>query len=58
MRFVVAQRVEQKLKTFRYWTEDINSLNDHFGSADDLKSLVTALHDRKMYLMLDVVVNQ
>ncbi|EIW57027.1 glycoside hydrolase family 13 protein [Trametes versicolor FP-101664 SS1] len=40
-----------------YWTQDINSLNSHFGTADDLKSLSTALHNRGMYLMVDVVVN-
>ncbi|OBZ74584.1 Alpha-amylase A type-1/2 [Grifola frondosa] len=40
-----------------YWTEDINSLNSHFGSGDDLKALSSALHDRQMYLMVDVVVN-
>ncbi|KAI0070668.1 glycoside hydrolase family 13 protein [Panus rudis PR-1116 ss-1] len=40
-----------------YWTEDINSLNSHFGSADDLKSLASELHKRNMYLMVDVVVN-
>lgn len=41
----------------RYWTQDINKLNDHFGSTDDLKSLSDALHKRNMYLMVDVVVN-
>ncbi|KAI0655767.1 glycoside hydrolase family 13 protein [Cubamyces menziesii] len=40
-----------------YWTQDINSLNSHFGSADDLKALSSALHKRGMYLMVDVVVN-
>ncbi|KAF9021065.1 glycoside hydrolase family 13 protein [Hymenopellis radicata] len=40
-----------------YWTEDLNSLNSNFGSADDLKSLATALHGKGMYLMVDVVVN-
>ena len=40
-----------------YWTQDINKLNDHFGSADDLKSLADALHKRNMYLMVDVVGN-
>ncbi|PSR70436.1 hypothetical protein PHLCEN_2v13687 [Hermanssonia centrifuga] len=40
-----------------YWTQDINSLNSHFGTADDLKALASALHDRKMYLMVDVVIN-
>ncbi|KAI0798144.1 glycoside hydrolase family 13 protein [Abortiporus biennis] len=40
-----------------YWSQDINSLNSHFGSADDLKALAKALHDRSMYLMVDVVIN-
>ncbi|KAI8992740.1 glycoside hydrolase family 13 protein [Trametes punicea] len=40
-----------------YWTQDINSINPHFGSPDDLKALSSALHDRGMYLMVDVVVN-
>ncbi|RPD58617.1 glycoside hydrolase family 13 protein [Lentinus tigrinus ALCF2SS1-7] len=40
-----------------YWTQDINSLNSKFGTADDLKSLSAALHKRSMYLMVDVVVN-
>ena len=41
----------------RYWTQDINSLNSHFGTEDDLKALSLALHNRSMYLMVDVVVN-
>lgn len=40
-----------------YWTKDLNSLNSNFGSADDLKALASALHDRSMYLMVDIVVN-
>ncbi|KAI0713053.1 glycoside hydrolase family 13 protein [Cerioporus squamosus] len=40
-----------------YWTQDINSLNSKFGTADDLKALSAALHNRSMYLMVDVVVN-
>ncbi|OCH88147.1 alpha-amylase [Obba rivulosa] len=40
-----------------YWTRDINSLNEHFGSTDDLNALASALHTRGMFLMLDVVVN-
>ncbi|KAF8957053.1 glycoside hydrolase family 13 protein [Flammula alnicola] len=39
------------------WTKDINMLNSHFGTADDLKALSEALHSRGMYLMVDVVVN-
>ncbi|EGN94185.1 glycoside hydrolase family 13 protein [Serpula lacrymans var. lacrymans S7.3] len=40
-----------------YWTQDMTSLNPHFGTAEDLKNLSAALHARDMYLMLDVVVN-
>ncbi|THU96594.1 GH13 alpha-amylase precursor [Dendrothele bispora CBS 962.96] len=40
-----------------YWTSNINNINSHFGSSDDLKRLSSALHDRGMYLMVDVVVN-
>ncbi|KAL4887121.1 glycoside hydrolase superfamily [Aspergillus karnatakaensis] len=40
-----------------YWQRDIYSLNENYGSADDLRSLATALHDRGMYLMVDVVAN-
>jgi len=41
----------------RYWTKDFDSLNPHFGSADDLHALSDAVHKRGMYLMFDVVVN-
>ncbi|KAH9980022.1 glycoside hydrolase family 13 protein [Lactifluus volemus] len=40
-----------------YWTKDLDSLNPHFGTAEDLRALSAALHKRGMYLMLDVVVN-
>ncbi|KAJ3738716.1 alpha-amylase [Lentinula detonsa] len=40
-----------------YWAQDITSLNAHFGNPDDLKNLSSALHERGMYLMVDVVVN-
>ncbi|TFK84800.1 glycoside hydrolase family 13 protein [Polyporus arcularius HHB13444] len=40
-----------------YWTQDFYSLNSHFGTADDLKALSAALHDRSMYLMVDVAPN-
>ena len=45
------------LYTARYWTVDQNALNEHFGTASDLNNLATALHDRGMYLMVDIVVN-
>ncbi|KAJ6096647.1 alpha-amylase [Penicillium sp. IBT 16267x] len=40
-----------------YWQQDIYSVNSNYGTADDLKSLASALHDRDMYLMVDVVTN-
>lgn len=42
---------------FRYWPQDIYSVNAHFGTGGDLKALADALHKRNMYLMFDVVVN-
>lgn len=40
-----------------FWHQDLYSLNDRFGTADDLKALSQALHDRGMYLMVDVATN-
>jgi len=36
---------------------DLYTLNSHFGSLDDLKSLVAAAHARDIWIMLDVVGN-
>jgi alpha-amylase len=40
-----------------FWSQDITQINEHFGTADDLKALSKAVHDRGMYLMIDVVAN-
>ncbi|KAI1077171.1 glycoside hydrolase family 13 protein [Whalleya microplaca] len=40
-----------------YWAEDIEAVNEHYGTEDDLLALSAALHDRGMYLMVDVVTN-
>lgn len=40
-----------------YLTKSSYSVNSNFGTADDLKNLSSALHDRGMYLMVDVVAN-
>ncbi|KAI9315936.1 a-amylase [Dichotomocladium elegans] len=40
-----------------YWATDFYSLNEHFGSSDDLKELVNAAHAKGIYVMLDVVAN-
>ncbi|KAL1610180.1 hypothetical protein SLS60_001845 [Paraconiothyrium brasiliense] len=40
-----------------YYQTDLYSVNSRFGTAEDLKSLASALHSRGMYLMVDVVPN-
>ncbi|KAG0131788.1 glycoside hydrolase superfamily [Tuber indicum] len=40
-----------------YWANDIYSVNSNYGSADDLKSLINAAHAKRMYVMVDIVVN-
>lgn len=38
-------------------TDPSYALNSNYGTADDLKALAAALHERDMYLMVDVVAN-
>lgn len=40
-----------------FWVQDPTRLNPRFGDASDLKALSDALHERDMYLMVDIVVN-
>jgi alpha-amylase len=40
-----------------YWQQNIYELNTHFGTDEDLQALSKALHDRGMYIMVDVVTN-
>ncbi|KAL2826977.1 glycoside hydrolase superfamily [Aspergillus cavernicola] len=40
-----------------YWQKNIYGVDSHLGTADDIRALSQALHDRGMYLMLDVVAN-
>ncbi|RPB01936.1 alpha-amylase [Choiromyces venosus 120613-1] len=40
-----------------YWAKDIYSVNTNYGSADDLKSLISAAHAKGMYIMVDIVAN-
>lgn len=40
-----------------YWAQDLYALNTNFGTSEDLKDLIEAIHSRDMYIMLDVVVN-
>lgn len=40
-----------------YWATNWEKVNEHFGSEDDLKSLVNAAHAKGIYVMVDVVAN-
>ncbi|CRL19393.1 Glycosyl hydrolase, family 13, catalytic domain [Penicillium camemberti] len=40
-----------------YWAQDLYSINENYGTADDLKSLVDAAHEKGIYVMADVVAN-
>ncbi|KAL9132427.1 MAG: hypothetical protein Q9175_006399 [Cornicularia normoerica] len=40
-----------------FWPQKINQVNSNFGTAADLKALSNALHQRGMYLMVDMVTN-
>ncbi|EIW67260.1 hypothetical protein TREMEDRAFT_33638 [Tremella mesenterica DSM 1558] len=40
-----------------YWSLDVSQLNPNFGTASDLTSLISKIHERGMYFMLDVVIN-
>ena len=40
-----------------YWARNWENLNSNFGSADDLKALVSAAHDKDIWVMVDVVAN-
>jgi len=40
-----------------YWAQDIYNINPNFGSAADLKNLVSACHSKGIWVMVDVVAN-
>ncbi|KAF2636860.1 alpha-amylase A type-3 precursor [Massarina eburnea CBS 473.64] len=40
-----------------YWAQDLDSINSNYGTADDLKSLVSTAHSKGIYVMVDVVAN-
>eukprot|EP00755_Sulcionema_specki_P024869 Sspe_Gene.15400::Locus_5356_Transcript_1_1_Confidence_1.000_Length_1450::g.15400::m.15400/K01176/AMY, amyA, malS; alpha-amylase len=40
-----------------YWAANWEKLNSNFGTADDLKRLVSEAHSRGMWVMVDVVAN-
>ena len=40
-----------------YWAQNLSAINDHFGTEDDLKSLVSTAHSKGIWVLLDVVGN-
>jgi alpha-amylase len=40
-----------------YWTKDFNRVNPHFGTEQDLQDLVTTAHNRDIWVMVDINVN-
>ncbi|KAI6602090.1 hypothetical protein ACKVWC_010890 [Pyricularia oryzae] len=40
-----------------YWAKDLYAINPKYGTADDLKSLIKAAHDKGFLFMVDVVAN-
>jgi alpha-amylase len=40
-----------------YWPQDINALNPRFGTEQDFQDLISTLHNRSMFLMVDSVIN-
>ena len=40
-----------------YWARNWEAVNSNFGSADDLKDLVKAAHEKDIWVMVDVVAN-
>lgn len=40
-----------------YWASDFETLNPHLGTKEEFQKLITALHERGMKLMVDVVLN-
>ncbi|CAG8443564.1 12762_t:CDS:2 [Funneliformis caledonium] len=40
-----------------YWAQELYQINPHFGTADELKNLVKAAHEKDIWVMIDVVPN-
>ncbi|PYH89077.1 alpha-amylase [Aspergillus ellipticus CBS 707.79] len=53
----IAGRVSYGEAYHGYWPLDLYNLNSHFGTKQDLLDLSDALHERGMYLLVDMVIN-
>lgn len=53
----IADETSEGTSFHGYWQKNIYGIEPKYGTADDLKALSKALHDRGMYLMVDVVAN-
>ena len=55
--FQLSQNTSEGEAYHGYWQQDLYQLNQRFSNASDLRALSTEVHSRKMYLMVDVVIN-
>ncbi len=53
----IPAQIDSEYSYHGYWMGDLDKVNEHFGSADDLRSLVDAAHKREMKIVLDLVMN-
>ncbi|MCF6188646.1 MAG: hypothetical protein L3J49_14380, partial [Desulfobulbaceae bacterium] len=54
---VFKNRQEKKSTYHGYGIQDFLQIDPRFGSIEDLKELVRQAHDRKMYVILDIILN-
>jgi len=40
-----------------YWTSDLYSINENFGTAEELRELIEECHNRDIWVMVDIVAN-
>ncbi|KZP19633.1 glycoside hydrolase family 13 protein [Athelia psychrophila] len=54
----VTEQIDDPTRAYHgYSQQNLYNVNTNFGSYEDLQSLAAALHDKNMYLMVDVVAN-
>lgn len=54
----ITKQIDDSSRAFHgYSQQDLYSVNQNFGTEQDLKDLAAALHAKDMYLMVDVVTN-
>jgi glycosidase len=55
---ICVQIAEAEMEAYHgYWQQDLQSLNPHFGDSESLKAMITALHERGIAVIIDLVFN-